>query len=108
VAAAVLVSDRRLGTPRHHAEDGCGLPGGRNDGCHLHHFNMLTTGKLYSNRVAQFTLRAIQLAQYRFHGIAISNAKILIYFQMKYTEAILSNRTRKLLWFEITKMLIAI
>ena len=29
-------------------------------------------------------------------------------FQMKYTEAILSNITRKLLWFEITKMLIAV
>ena len=28
-------------------------------------------------------------------------------FQIKYTEAILSNSTRKLLWFEITKMLIA-
>jgi len=29
-------------------------------------------------------------------------------FQTKYTEAILSNSTRKLLWFEITKMLIAV
>jgi len=28
-------------------------------------------------------------------------------FQMKYTEAILSNSVRKLLWFQITKMLIA-
>ena len=28
--------------------------------------------------------------------------------QIKYTEAILSNRTRKLLWFEITRMLIAV
>jgi len=27
-------------------------------------------------------------------------------FQIKYTEAILSNSTRILLWFEITKMLI--
>jgi len=26
-------------------------------------------------------------------------------FQIKYTEAILSNITRKLLWFEITKMI---
>ena len=31
-----------------------------------------------------------------------------IFFQVKYTEAILSNSTRKLLWFEITKMLIAL
>ena len=29
-------------------------------------------------------------------------------FQIKYTEAILSNSTWKLLWFEITKMLIAV
>jgi len=29
-------------------------------------------------------------------------------FQIKYTEAILSNSTRKLLWFEINKMLIAV
>ena len=29
-------------------------------------------------------------------------------YQIKYTEAILSNSTRKLLWFEITKMSIAV
>ena len=29
-------------------------------------------------------------------------------FQIKYTEAILSNGTRKLLWFEISKMPIAV
>jgi len=29
-------------------------------------------------------------------------------FQIKYTEAIVSNNTRKLLWFEITEMLIAV
>jgi len=29
-------------------------------------------------------------------------------FQIKYTEAILSKSTRKLLWFEITKMVIAV
>jgi len=27
---------------------------------------------------------------------------------MRYMEAVLSNRTRKLLWFEISKMLIAV
>jgi len=44
-----------------------------------------------------------------FHGLFISNAKnINIYFQIKYTEAIVSNSTRKLLWFEeISKMLTA-
>jgi len=31
-----------------------------------------------------------------------------IFFQIKYAEAILSNSTRKLLWFEITKMLITV
>ena len=31
-----------------------------------------------------------------------------ISFQIKYTETILSNSTRKLLWFEITKMLIEV
>jgi len=29
-------------------------------------------------------------------------------FKIKYTEAILSNSTRKLFWFEISKMLIAV
>jgi len=50
----------------------------------------------------------IQLAQCRFPALAISNAKILIHFQIKHTEAILSNNTPKLVWFEITKMLIAV
>ena len=46
----------------------------------------------------------IQLAQCRFRGLAISSAKILIYFfPMKNAEAILSNSTRKLLWFEFSK-----
>ena len=31
-----------------------------------------------------------------------------MYYQIKYTEAILSNGSRKLLWFEITKILIAV
>ena len=50
----------------------------------------------------------IQLAQHRFSGLAICNAEILIYFQIKYTGAISLNSTQKLLWFEITKMLIAV
>jgi len=45
----------------------------------------------------------------RFPGLSISNDKILMYFsQIKYTEAIVSNNTRKVLWLEITKMLIAV
>ena len=51
----------------------------------------------------------IQLAQCWFSGLAISQTKnINILFQIKYTEAILSNSTRKLLWFEISKMTIAV
>jgi len=51
----------------------------------------------------------IQLTQCWFSGLAISDAEIETYFSNKiYTEAISSNSTRKLLWFEITKMLIAV
>jgi len=50
----------------------------------------------------------IQLAQCRFPELAISNTTIYIFFEIKYVEAILSNSTRKLLWFEISKMLIAV
>jgi len=50
----------------------------------------------------------IQLAQCWFPGLAISNAEILKIFQIKSMEAILSNSNRKLLWFEISKMLIAV
>jgi len=39
----------------------------------------------------------IQLARCCFPGLDISNAKM--YFPIKYTEAILTNSTRKLLWF---------
>jgi len=49
----------------------------------------------------------IQLAQCWFHGLAFSNAEVGYIFQIKYTEAI-SNSTRKLLWFEISKMMIAV
>ena len=50
----------------------------------------------------------IELVQGQFPGLVISNAKIQIRFQIIYTEAILSNSTRKLLWFEISKMLIGL
>jgi len=50
----------------------------------------------------------IQLAQCRFTGLAISSAKIQMHFPIKYTEVTLLNSTRKLLWFEITKMLTAV
>jgi len=48
------------------------------------------------------------LAQCRFLGLTIYNAKNINIFSNKYTEAILSNTTWKLSWFEITKMLIAV
>jgi len=47
----------------------------------------------------------IQLAESCFPGLAIFSAKIVIHFS---AEAILSNSTEKLVWFEITKMLIAV
>ena len=51
----------------------------------------------------------IQLAECWCPGLAISNAKIWIYFSnKKFTEAILSDSNQKLLWFEIRKMLIAV
>jgi len=50
----------------------------------------------------------IQLAQCWFPGLAVSNAKTNIFFQVKHSEAILSNSTRKLLWFEANKVLIAV
>jgi len=50
----------------------------------------------------------IQLAQCWFPGLAIFNAKYKYIFQIKCTKAILSNSTRKLLWFEITEMLTAV
>jgi len=51
----------------------------------------------------------IQSAQCRFSRLAVSNAKMLILiFPIKYTQAILSNSTRKLLWCEITKMPVAV
>jgi len=52
----------------------------------------------------------ILLAQCWFPGLAISNAKYKYIFQIKQnnTEAILSNSTQKLLWFEITRMMIAV
>jgi len=40
--------------------------------------------------------------------VLVPRAKIKYIFQIKYTEAILSNRTWKISWFEITKVLIAV
>jgi len=48
----------------------------------------------------------IQLAQ--FAGLAIPTLKYKYILEIKYTEAILTNSTRKPLWFEITKMLLAV
>ena len=55
------------------------------------------------------------MCRYNWHsaglpGLAIFSDKNMNAFfkQKKYTEAILSNSTRKLLWREITKMLIAV
>ena len=45
----------------------------------------------------------IQITQCWFPGLAIPMLKYEYFFQIKYTEAILSSSTRKLLWFKITK-----
>jgi len=50
----------------------------------------------------------IQLAQCWFPGWPFQTLKCKYMFQTKCTKAILSNSTRKLLWFEITNMLIAV
>jgi len=51
---------------------------------------------------------SIQLAQGWFFGWLIPMLKYKYIFQIKYTEAILSNGTRKLLLFEISQMVIAV
>jgi len=53
------------------------------------------------------------VCRYKWHsagslGWPIPMLKYKYIFQIKYTEAILSKSTRKLLWFEITKILIAV
>jgi len=54
-----------------------------------------------------------KLCRYKWHsagslGWPFPMLKYKHIFQIKYMEAVLSNSTRKLLWFEITKMLIAV
>jgi len=50
----------------------------------------------------------IQLAQCWFRGLAISSGRILIYLSNKIYGSNVANSTRKVLWFEMTKMLIAV
>ena len=50
----------------------------------------------------------VQLAQCWFPGWSFLMLKYKYIYQIKYTEAVLSNSNRKLLWFEINKMLIAV
>ena len=55
----------------------------------------------------------MKVCRYNWHsagslGWAVTMLKYKYFFQMKCTEAILSNSTRKLLRFEITKMLTAV
>jgi len=50
----------------------------------------------------------IQLAQCWFPGWPFPMLKYKYIFQTKYMKAILSNSTRKLLWFEISRMLTAV
>ena len=63
----------------------------------------LPTNSLVRDGVLPSAIDMPTLAQFRFSGLAISSAEI----QIKYAEAILSNSTRKLLRFEIIRMLVA-
>ena len=64
----------------------------------------LPTNSLVRDGVLPSVIGMPTLAQFRFSGLAIASAEI----QIKYTEAILSNSTRKLLRFEIIRMLVAL
>jgi len=68
------------------------------------HAAYVTTSRLYSDR---------EVCRYGWHnagsmGRPFPTLNYKYIFQIKYTKAILSNSTRKLLWFKITKMLIAV
>jgi len=71
----------------------------------------LTVEQLVCGTSAQAT--GTKVCRYNWHsadflGWPFSMLKCNYIFKIKYTEAILSNSTRKLLWFEITNMLIAV
>ena len=74
-----------------------GVSSARNESTKLQHFDTTENGSV-----------PIQLALCWFPGLDISMLKFKYVLQIKYTEAFLSNTTRKLLWFEISKMLIAV
>jgi len=57
--------------------------------------------------------KGTKVRRYNWHsagslGWPFSVLKYKYIFQIKYTEAILSNSSRELLWFKISKMLIAV
>jgi len=63
-----------------------------------------------SQKLSQY---GTKVCRYNWHsagflGWPFSMLKYKYIFQIKYTGTILSNSTRKLLWFDITKMLIAV
>ena len=64
----------------------------------------------FSNKIVR---QETKMCRYNWHSAGSMDwpfpiLKCKSIFQINYTEAILSNSTRKLLWFEITKMLIAV
>jgi len=73
----------------------------RNDAIHA---SFATSTELVAQQTANESV-PIQLAQCRFPRWPFPMLKYKFIFQIKYTVAILSNSTRKLLWFEITKMI---
>ena len=67
--------------------------------------SMVGTAVVYTERQCADTTTA----QCRFPGLAISNAKIRIYFSDKvYGSYSIKQHSQKLLWFEISKMLFAV
>jgi len=66
-----------------------------------------TTGTAHCLIIVHYT-NTVTYLQCQFHGLAISNAKLQIFFQIKYMEKNLPNSTRKLFWFEISEVLIAV
>jgi len=70
---------------------------------------MLSVGSSHSyvvTKVRQYNWHSAGWAGWAWAGYF--QCKNINIFQVKYTEAILSKSIRKLLWFEVTKMLIAV
>ena len=73
----------------------------------------MTAGLAFRTNCLRHSTNGTKLCRYNWHSAGSLSwpfpvLKYKYIFQTKYTEAILSNSTRKLLWFEITQKLIAV